>query len=40
MQIKIDGELYTDTKGEISDYTVIQVCQDAGVTIPRFCYHD
>lgn len=40
MKIKINGTLYEDPSIKDGQYTLLQVCEHLGFSIPRFCYHD
>lgn len=36
LEVTVDGKAVSVPK----DYTVLQACEAAGATVPRFCYHD
>ncbi|MAY31663.1 MAG: NADH dehydrogenase (quinone) subunit G [Rhodovulum sp.] len=40
MKITINGTTYENPNIKDGQYTVLQICEQLGYTIPRFCYHD
>ena len=40
MEITINGTTYENPSIKDGQYTVLQICEQLGYTIPRFCYHD